>query len=85
MLGQSTFKSSASTPKTLVLAGVATDIGIEFTARHAAALGYYCVIAEDATGSYQPQPHARSIEFLRSSTMPVITAADICAHWTTSA
>ncbi|MDB5649441.1 MAG: hypothetical protein JWL62_961, partial [Hyphomicrobiales bacterium] len=41
--------------KTLVLAGVATDIGIEFTARHAAALGYYSVIAEDATGSYTAQ------------------------------
>ena len=67
--------------KTLVLAGVATDIGIEFTARHAAALGYFSVIAEDATGSYTPQAHARSIEFLRSWTTPVTSVADICSHW----
>jgi nicotinamidase-related amidase len=67
--------------KTLVLAGVATDIGIEFTARHAAALGYYSVIAEDATGSYTAQAQARSIEFLRSWTSPVTTAAEICRSW----
>lgn len=67
--------------KTLVLAGVATDIGIEFTARHAAALGYYCVIAEDATGSYTAQAQARSIEFLRNWTTPVTTASEICRSW----
>ena len=67
--------------RTLILAGVATDIGIEFTARHAAALGYYSVIAEDATGSYTAQAHARSIEFLRSWTSPVATAAEICRSW----
>jgi nicotinamidase-related amidase len=67
--------------KTLVLAGVATDIGIEFTARHAAALGYYSVIAEDATGSYTAQAQARSLDFLRSWTSPVTTAAEICRSW----
>lgn len=67
--------------KTLVLAGATTEIGIEFTARHAAALGYYSVIAEDATGSYTQRAHDRSLEFLRGWTSPVATAAEICAHW----
>jgi nicotinamidase-related amidase len=67
--------------QTLVLAGVATDIGIEFTARHAAALGYYSVIAEDATGSYTEESQARSIAFLRSWTTPVVTADEICTQW----
>jgi nicotinamidase-related amidase len=64
----------------LVLAGVATNIGIEFTARHAQALGYYTVIAEDATGSYSEEAQARSIAFLRSQN-PVTSAADICKIW----
>ena len=46
-----------------MLAGVATDIGIEFTARHALASGYYSVIVEDATGAYSDDAHARSITF----------------------
>ena len=67
--------------RTLVLAGVATEIGIEFTARHAAALGYFSVIAEDACGSYTNEAHARSIAFLRGWTSPIATTAEICAIW----
>lgn len=65
---------------TLVLAGVATEIGIELTARHAQALGWFSVIAEDATGSYTPEAHARSLAFLRAW-MPVVPAAEICRAW----
>jgi nicotinamidase-related amidase len=68
---------------TIVLAGVATDIGIEFTARHAMASGYYSVIAEDATGAYTDEAHARSISFLRGWT-PVVSAADVCDVWAAS-
>ena len=67
--------------RSLVLAGVATDIGIEFTARHAAACGVYSVIAEDATGSYTDEAHERSIAFLRNWITPVLSSADICRHW----
>ncbi len=66
---------------TLVIAGVATDIGVEFTCRHAAALGYYTVVAEDASGSYSALAHERSLDFLRSWTTPVVKAETICAHW----
>lgn len=65
---------------TVVLAGVATDIGIEFTARHALAKGYYSVIAEDASGAYTKQAHERSISFLREWT-PVVSVEEICRVW----
>ena len=67
--------------RTIVLAGVATDIGVEFTARHAAALGYFSVIAEDATGSYTDEAQARSIGFLKSWTSPVLSVAQIGECW----
>jgi nicotinamidase-related amidase len=67
---------------TLVIAGVATDIGVEFTCRHAAALGYFSVVAEDATDSYTAEAHERSLAFLRSWTTPVIATEAICAAWT---
>lgn len=66
---------------TLVIGGVATDIGIEFTCRHASALGYYTVVAEDASGSYSREAHERSLAFLRSWTTPVVTTDAICQGW----
>lgn len=65
---------------TVVLAGVATDIGIEFTARHAFAHGYYSVIAEDATGSYTQEAHERSLAYMRVW-MPVVGTSDITRVW----
>jgi nicotinamidase-related amidase len=67
--------------KTIVLAGVATDIGIEFNARHADESGFYCVIAEDATGSYTDAAQERSIAFLRSWTSPVVSTDEIIRRW----
>jgi nicotinamidase-related amidase len=51
--------------RTIVLAGFATDIGVEFTARHGNALGYHAVVVEDACGAYTAENHARSVTFLR--------------------
>lgn len=64
----------------LVLAGVATNIGIEFTVRHAQAMGYFSVVAEDATGSYTQEAQDRSIAFLRSQ-VPVVSTDEICRIW----
>jgi nicotinamidase-related amidase len=66
---------------TLVIGGVATDIGIEFTCRHAAALGFYTVVAEDASGAYTREAHERSLAFLRGWTTPVVPTAAICDIW----
>jgi nicotinamidase-related amidase len=70
---------------TLVLTGVATDIGIEFTARHAAALGYFSVVIEDATGSYTREAQESSLNFLRRWITPVVPAADVCRIWDAAA
>lgn len=67
--------------ETLVFAGVATDIGIDFNARHAAACGYYPVVAEDACGSYSHEAHDRSIAFLRSWIAPVVSTSEVCDAW----
>jgi nicotinamidase-related amidase len=66
---------------TLVIGGVATDIGIEFNCRHGAALGYYTVVAEDASGAYTREAHERSLAFLRGWTTPVVTTDTICQTW----
>jgi nicotinamidase-related amidase len=66
---------------TLVIGGVATDIGVEFTCRHAAALGFYSVVAEDASGAYTREAHERSMAFLKSWTTPVVSTQDICNVW----
>lgn len=63
---------------TLIICGVATDIGIEFTCRHAAALGYFTVVVEDASGAYSDAAHERSLEFLRGWTTPVVDTATVC-------
>jgi nicotinamidase-related amidase len=52
--------------RTVVLAGVATDIGIDFTVRHAMALGYFPVIAEDAVAGFTDTAHEHAMAVLRS-------------------
>ena len=71
--------------RTIVLTGVATDIGIEFTARHAAALGYFSVVVEDAVGAYTREAQENSLAFLRRAIAPVVPAADVCRIWDAAA
>ena len=66
--------------RSIVLAGFATDIGIDFTARHGNALGYHAVIVEDATGAYAQANHERSIAFLRDWA-EVASTAQVVAQW----
>jgi nicotinamidase-related amidase len=51
--------------RTLALAGVATDIGIDFTARHALALGFFPVVIEDAVGAYSDSAQSTGLQSLR--------------------
>lgn len=66
--------------RTVVLAGFATDIGVELTARHGMALGYHAVIAEDACGAYAQASHDRSIAFLRDWAH-VTTTDQVVSQW----
>jgi nicotinamidase-related amidase len=65
---------------TLVLAGVATELGVEFTARHAAALGYFVVVVEDAVGSFSEAGHRLGMEYLTKAAT-VAPLADIRDAW----
>ncbi|MER6027736.1 isochorismatase family protein [Streptomyces sp. NPDC001851] len=62
---------------TLVFGGVATNLGVESTARAAADLGYDLVFAEDAMAAYTAAEHEASVrlDFPRLGT--VVTAASV--------
>jgi len=68
---------------TIIIGGVATDIGVEFTCRHAAAIGIYAVVAEDACGAYSQEAQDRSMGFMKGWTTPVEKTATICSVWKT--
>ena len=62
-----------------VIAGVATEVGIEPTVRHAADLGYIPVIATDACGAGHEAAAQRSLDSLRFAGNAVMTDTDkIC-------
>ena len=66
--------------RTVVLTGVATEIGIEFTARHALALGYFVVTVADAVGSYTDEANRTGLEHLRP-VGPTPTTREVLAAW----
>lgn len=66
--------------RSIVLCGFATDIGVEFSARHATALGYFPVVAEDACDAYTVADHERGIAFLRTWGH-VVSTGEITAAW----
>ena len=47
---------------TIVLGGVATNFGVESTARHAVAAGFQVVIAEDACTTLEAEAHTFAVE-----------------------
>jgi biuret amidohydrolase len=60
---------------TLVIVGVATEIGIEPTVRHAADLGYIPVVVEDACGAGHAEAAERSIASMRYAGDAIFTDA----------
>src|SRR5262249_28008091 len=60
----------------MALVGVAMEIGIEPTARHAADLGIIPVIVEDACGSGHAEAAQRSVESLKFAGDAVFTDSD---------
>jgi nicotinamidase-related amidase len=65
---------------TLMLAGVATDHGIEVTARHGLALGFTCVVAADGTGSFTTETHEDALGRLLQ-TAEVLSVPEILDIW----
>ncbi len=63
-----------------IIVGVATEIGIEPTARHGADLGYIPVLVTDACGAGNEEAAKRSIESLKFSGDALVTDTEkICA------
>ena len=65
--------------RTIVLAGIATSIGVESTARNAWELGYDIVFAEDATSGPDAGTHANSFEKIFPRIGRVRKTADVLA------
>lgn len=66
--------------ETIVLTGVATEQGIEMTARHALTLGFFAVVAEDAVASFSAAAHELGLAYLRTA-VDVVPTAQIVAAW----
>ncbi|HVR32637.1 MAG TPA: isochorismatase family cysteine hydrolase [Acidimicrobiia bacterium] len=71
---------SALDIRSLVFCGVATDIGIDLSAKHASALGYFPVVVEDAVGSYSEERHEAALAAMRSW-IPVTTTRFVLDTW----
>lgn len=64
---------------TLVLCGIATNIGVESTARHAWELGFSLVIAEDACSAASSEQHQGSLDHIFPRIARVRSTEDILA------
>ncbi len=63
--------------QTIVLGGIATNIGVESTARQAWEHGYAIILAEDATTGQSAEMHKFSIENILPRISKISKAADI--------
>ncbi len=72
----------ALTIRSLLICGVATDIGVDLTAKHAFALGYFPVVVEDAVGSYTDERHRAGLEAMRSW-IPTVGSQFVTDTWAT--
>jgi nicotinamidase-related amidase len=66
--------------RSLLICGVATDIGVDLTAKHAFALGYFPVVVEDAVGSYTDERHRAGIEAMKSW-IPTVDSPFVVDAW----
>jgi nicotinamidase-related amidase len=65
---------------TIVFAGIATDFGVESSARDALSRGFYSVVVSDIVSSSDREAHSRSLENMKK-TMTVINLKDIANIW----
>ncbi|BCU68906.1 isochorismatase family cysteine hydrolase [Stygiolobus caldivivus] len=69
--------------QTIVFTGIATDIGVETSARHAQTLGFLPVIAKEAVSSADKEAHERSLANM-SRLMLVLDNKEIIERWSSS-
>ena len=67
--------------KTIVIGGVATEGGVEGTARSARNLGYDVVIVKDAVGSRSRELHEMALKLMEQTHFDIAAADEIAAIW----
>jgi len=67
--------------ESVVGTGVVTNLCVQTTIQHAFALGYYVVVAEDATATPDPTVQAVTLMNFRQYFGPVVPSATIEKHW----
>lgn len=67
--------------RTVVCAGVSTNVCVEATAREAFSADYYVVLPEDACGSWSPDLHDAALETARHRYAVVCGTDDLTAIW----
>jgi nicotinamidase-related amidase len=65
---------------TIVITGIATEIGVESTARDAANRGFFPVIITDAVSSSNQEAHNRSLENLKAMTI-LLKTEEVISFW----
>ena len=65
---------------TIAFTGIATELGVETSARHALALGFVPVIVADAVSSRDKARHERSLQNMRDL-MVVLNSGEIAEYW----
>ena len=58
-----------------------TNLCVQTTIQHAFALGYYVVVAEDATAAVDPTVQAVTLDNFRQYFGPVVASETIDRHW----
>ena len=67
--------------KTIILGGVATEGGVEGTARSARNLGYDIVVLRDGVGSRNRELHDMALKLMEQTFFDVATSAEIASIW----
>jgi nicotinamidase-related amidase len=68
--------------QTIVITGIATELGVESTVRDAYNRGFYTVVVKDAVSSSDREAHERSLENMKKFA-DIVTSADLIKIWST--
>ena len=68
--------------KTILIGGVATEGGVEGTARSGRNLGYYTVILKDCVGSRNREFHEAALKLMQGAYFDITTSAEVARIWT---
>lgn len=66
---------------TIVFTGIATEIGVESSARDAGNRGFFPVVVSDAVSSRDKEAHLRSLENMKNL-MPLVSTTELTGFWT---